>query len=55
MITTTVNNEANRDLAGTFHISTTWKRFGEKFKVVFNMDSVTQVAYERKAAIDKNA
>ena len=41
MITTTVNNEANRDLSGTFHISTTWKRFGEKFKVVFNMDSVT--------------
>ena len=39
MITTRVNDEANKDLAGTFHISTTWKRFGENFKVVFNMDS----------------
>lgn len=38
MITTTVNNEENKDFAGTFHISTTWKRFGEKFKVIFNMD-----------------
>lgn len=43
MITTTVNNEVNRDLAGTIHISTTWKRFGEKFKVIFNMDSVTYI------------
>ena len=43
MITTTVNNEANKDLAGTFHISTTWKRFGEDFKVVFNMDSALLV------------
>lgn len=43
MITTTVYNEENKDLAGTFHISTTWKRFGEKFKVVFNMDSALLV------------
>lgn len=37
-ITTSVNEEANQDLAGTFHITTTWKRYGEEFKVVFNMD-----------------
>ena len=43
MITTTVNDEANNDLAGTFHISTTWKRFREDFKVVFNMDSALLV------------
>ena len=43
MITTTVNDEANKDLAGTFHISTTWKRMGEDFKVVFNMDSLIHI------------
>ena len=44
MITTTVNDEANKDLAGTYHISTTWKRFGDVFKVVFNMDSLTHIS-----------
>ena len=44
MITTTVNDEANKDLAGTFHISTTWKRFWDVFKVVFNMDSVVHIS-----------
>ena len=31
-------NEENRDLAGTFHITTTWKWTDEGWKVVFNMD-----------------
>lgn len=33
-----VENEENRDLAGTFHITTTWKCTDEGWKVVFNMD-----------------
>lgn len=34
----TVENPANADLAGTFHITTTWQRFGETWKAIFNMD-----------------
>lgn len=33
-----VNDERNSDLAGTFHITTTWADVGEVWKVVFNMD-----------------
>lgn len=33
-----VNNEENNDLAGTFHITTTWKCLNGVWKVVFNMD-----------------
>lgn len=33
-----VNHEENRDLAGTFHITTTWKYIDDSWKVVFNMD-----------------
>lgn len=33
-----VNEEKNSDLAGTFHITTTWKNHDGKWKVVFNMD-----------------
>lgn len=33
-----VNNEDNRDLAGTFHVTTTWKCIDGIWKVVFNMD-----------------
>lgn len=39
MIETKVNCEENRDLEGIFHITTTWKRFEEGYRVVFNMDS----------------
>ena len=28
-----------RDLQGIFHITTTWKKFGDVWKVIFNMDS----------------
>ena len=28
----------NRDLEGTFHITTTWKNYEGNWKVVFNMD-----------------
>lgn len=33
-----VNREENSDLAGTFHITTTWKNIDGIWKVVFNMD-----------------
>lgn len=33
-----VNDEANSDLAGRFHITTTWKNDKDVWKVVFNMD-----------------
>lgn len=39
MIETKVNSEENRDLEGAFHITTTWKRTGNEWKVIFNMDS----------------
>lgn len=33
-----VNDRGNADLAGVFHITTTWKRLDGIWKVVFNMD-----------------
>ena len=33
-----VNDSKNADLAGLFHITTTWKCADGKWKVVFNMD-----------------
>lgn len=39
MIETKVSKVENKDLEGVFHITTTWKNFGSKWKVVFNMDS----------------
>ena len=33
-----VCNEENKDLAGTFHVTTTWKCMNGAWKVVFNMD-----------------
>ncbi|MDD6038511.1 MAG: nuclear transport factor 2 family protein [bacterium] len=37
VITLEVNDEKNIDLAGTFHITTTWKKYENHWKVVFNM------------------
>lgn len=39
MIETKVNRKENKDLEGIFHITTTWKRIGNGWKAVFNMDS----------------
>lgn len=39
MIETKVSKEENIDLQGIFHITTTWKKFGDIWKVIFNMDS----------------
>ena len=33
-----VNDDANSDLGGMFHVTTTWKKILDKWKVVFNMD-----------------
>ncbi|MGN1433896.1 MAG: nuclear transport factor 2 family protein [Ruminococcus sp.] len=39
LIKTKVSKEENKDLQGIFHITTTWKKFENKWKVIFNMDS----------------
>lgn len=39
VIETKVAKEENKDLEGTFHITTTWKKMSDEWKVVFNMDS----------------
>lgn len=39
VIETKVSKEENKDLEGIFHITTTWKKQSDKWKVIFNMDS----------------
>lgn len=39
VIETTVNSEQNKDLAGKFHITSTWEKKESGYKLVFNMDS----------------
>lgn len=39
VISTQVSDERNKDLEGRFHITSTWKREGNQWKLVFNMDS----------------
>lgn len=39
IIKTEVNKEENKDLAGKFHITSTWAKNNENRKLVFNMDS----------------
>lgn len=39
VIETKVSKEENKDLEGKFHITTTWKKYDNSWKVVFNMDS----------------
>lgn len=34
-----VADRKNADLEGLFHITSTWKRIGDSWKLVFNMDS----------------
>lgn len=41
-----VENEENKDLAGTFHVTTTWKCMDGVWKVVFNMDQRVSVSEE---------
>lgn len=39
IIETKVSKAENKDLEGTFHITTTWKKYNDSWKVIFNMDS----------------
>lgn len=39
VIETKATKEENKDLEGVFHITTTWKKIKDEWKVVFNMDS----------------
>lgn len=38
IVTVEVSDERNADLAGKFHVTTTWKRINGSWKAVFNMD-----------------
>ena len=38
----TVADRRNADLEGIFHITSTWKKTGDKWKLIFNMDSRIQ-------------
>lgn len=39
VISTTVADKRNIDLEGKFHITSTWKKMSDTWKLVFNMDS----------------
>ena len=39
VITTMVSDKRNIDLEGRFHITSTWKRIGGTWRLIFNMDS----------------
>ena len=39
IVTVETENEENRDLAGSFHVTTTWKKKDGRWMAVFNMDS----------------
>lgn len=42
MIEIAVADGRNADLEGVFHITSTWKKTGDKWKLIFNMDSRIQ-------------
>lgn len=39
VIDLTVGDRKNADLEGVFHITSTWKKVSDKWKLIFNMDS----------------
>ncbi len=39
VITTAAERPENADLSGKFHVTSTWKKCGGRWKLVFNMDS----------------
>ena len=39
VVKTVADSEKNADLAGLFHITSTWKKLNEKWTLIFNMDS----------------
>lgn len=38
IVTVEVSDPRNADLAGVFHVTTTWKRINDRWKAIFNMD-----------------
>ena len=39
IVKTTADSPKNADLAGIFHVTSTWENSGNEWKLVFNMDS----------------
>lgn len=39
VITTAAERPENADLSGKFHVTSTWRKCGGRWKLVFNMDS----------------
>jgi len=39
VLLTTTDSPENADLAGLFHVTSTWKRIGDEWQLIFNMDS----------------
>ncbi len=39
IVETKVNKESDSDLAGTFHVTSSWKKCEGAWKLIFNMDS----------------
>lgn len=39
IVTTTADSPENADLAGKFHVTSTWELQGDKWVLIFNMDS----------------
>lgn len=39
IVTTTADKPENADLAGSFHVTSTWEKQKNEWKLVFNMDS----------------
>lgn len=46
VICTKVSEGENQDLAGTFHITSTWQKQQEKWKLIYNMDSKIELLSE---------
>lgn len=39
VIKITVNDRKNTDLEGLFHVTSTWNKINDRWKLIFNMDS----------------
>ena len=38
LVKTVADSEKNADLAGTFHVTSTWKKISDSWQLIFNMD-----------------
>lgn len=46
VITTKVNESRNQDLEGSFHVTSTWEKVDDKWKLIYNMDSRIFESYQ---------